>query len=109
MMANAVAGCTADNDLSLASLRQSAFTHCLVAEKKLGINRDMSTCGMLYSIGSDLKHTWGRSETYQNGSIRSEQNGLRARDYGNTPTSRAEALIRQLGDFLRTFHIQTLW
>ncbi|KAI8027761.1 Meiosis-specific protein ASY1 [Camellia lanceoleosa] len=53
--------------------------------QKIGINRDMSTCGMLHSIGSDLTHTWGKSETHQNGSIRSKQNGLRARDYGNTP------------------------
>ncbi|CAL5374469.1 unnamed protein product [Camellia sinensis] len=57
---------------------------------KMGVNRDMSTRGMLHSIGSDLTHTWGKSETHQNGSIRSKQNGLWARDYGNTPTSRAE-------------------
>ncbi|KAL7251503.1 hypothetical protein ACSBR1_013355 [Camellia fascicularis] len=25
--------------------------------QKMGINRDMSTCGMLHSIGSDLTHT----------------------------------------------------
>ncbi|CAL5321351.1 unnamed protein product [Camellia sinensis] len=58
--------------------------------QKMGINRDISTCGMLHSIGSDLTHTWGKSETHKNGSIRSKQNGLRASDYGNTPTSRAE-------------------
>ncbi|KAL7220148.1 hypothetical protein ACSBR2_013082 [Camellia fascicularis] len=58
--------------------------------QKMGINRDMSTCGMLHSIGSDLTHTQGRSETHQNGSIRSKQNGSNARDYGNTATSRAE-------------------
>ncbi|KAI8017763.1 putative LRR receptor-like serine/threonine-protein kinase [Camellia lanceoleosa] len=61
--------------------------------QKMGINRDMSTCGMLHSIGSDLTHTWGKSETHQNGSIRSMQNRLRARDYGNTPTSRAEVSL----------------
>ncbi|KAI7997924.1 Meiosis-specific protein ASY1 [Camellia lanceoleosa] len=58
--------------------------------QKIGINRDMSTCGMLHSIGSDLTSTRGGSETHQNGSLRSEQNGSRARDHGNAPTSRAE-------------------
>ncbi|KAI8005683.1 Meiosis-specific protein ASY1 [Camellia lanceoleosa] len=53
--------------------------------QKIGINRDMSTCGMLHSIGSDLTSTRGRSETHQNGSLRSEQNGSRARDHGNAP------------------------
>ncbi|KAI8016910.1 Meiosis-specific protein ASY1 [Camellia lanceoleosa] len=33
--------------------------------QKIGINRDMSTCGMLHSIGSDLTHTWGKSETHE--------------------------------------------
>ncbi|KAL6956141.1 HORMA domain-containing protein [Sarracenia purpurea var. burkii] len=42
----------------------------------------MSTCGVLRSIGSDLTHTRGSSETHQNVAI-SEQNG-------NTPISRAE-------------------
>ncbi|KAF5952818.1 hypothetical protein HYC85_010762 [Camellia sinensis] len=54
------------------------------------INRDMSTCGVFHSIGSDLTRTRGRSEAHQNGSIRSEQTVSRARDHGNTPTSRAE-------------------
>ncbi|CAL5421123.1 unnamed protein product [Camellia sinensis] len=58
--------------------------------QKIGINRDMSTCGMLHSIGSDLTSTRGGSETHQNGSLRSEQNGSRAREQGNAPTSRAE-------------------
>ncbi|CAL5356483.1 unnamed protein product [Camellia sinensis] len=73
--------------------------------QKMGINRDMSTRGMLHSIGPDLTHTWGKSETHQNGSIRSKQNGLRARDYGNTPTSRAERTHFGLG-FLETTQIQ---
>ncbi|CAL5429945.1 unnamed protein product [Camellia sinensis] len=73
--------------------------------QKMGINRDMSTRGMLHSIGPDLTHTWGKSETHQNGSIRSKQNGLRARDYGNTPTSRAERTHFGLG-FLETTQTQ---
>ncbi|KAI8526848.1 hypothetical protein RHMOL_Rhmol12G0029100 [Rhododendron molle] len=57
--------------------------------QKMGINhRDMSTCGALHSIGSDLTRTRGRSEAHQNGSIRSEQTVTRG--HGNTPTSRAE-------------------
>ncbi|KAI7980204.1 Meiosis-specific protein ASY1 [Camellia lanceoleosa] len=52
--------------------------------------QDMSTCGMLHSVGSDLTSTRGGSETHQNGSLRSEQNGSRARDHGNAPTSKAE-------------------
>ncbi|GFY99977.1 DNA-binding HORMA family protein [Actinidia rufa] len=51
-------------------------------------HKDMSTCGVLHSIGSDLTRTRGRSETHQNGSIRSEQTVTRAN--GNTPMSRAE-------------------
>ncbi|KAI7980221.1 Meiosis-specific protein ASY1 [Camellia lanceoleosa] len=61
--------------------------------QKIGINRDMSTCGMLHSVGSDLTSTRGGSETHQNGSLRSEQNGSRARDHGNAPTSRAEVSL----------------
>ncbi|KAF5956896.1 hypothetical protein HYC85_004121 [Camellia sinensis] len=70
----------------------SVRERCLSEDHKRlpGSEGDMSTCGMLHSIGSDLTHTWGRFETHQNGSIRSKQNGLRARDYGNTTTSRAE-------------------
>ncbi|XP_057484872.1 meiosis-specific protein ASY1-like [Actinidia eriantha] len=56
---------------------------------KMGSNHnDMSTCGVLQSIGSDLTHTRGRSEAHQNGSIRSEQTA--SRTYGNTPIGRAE-------------------
>lgn len=57
--------------------------------QKMGINqRDMSTCGAIHSIGSDLTRMKGRSETHQNVSIRSEQTVTRG--HGNTPTSRAE-------------------
>ncbi|GFZ21143.1 DNA-binding HORMA family protein [Actinidia rufa] len=53
-----------------------------------GNHNDMSTCGVLQSIGSDLTRTRGRSEAHQNGSIRSEQTA--SRTHGNTPISRAE-------------------
>ncbi|KAL6963620.1 HORMA domain [Sarracenia purpurea var. burkii] len=53
--------------------------------QKLGSNhRDMSTCGALQSIGSDLTRARGRSETHQNSTI-SEHNG-------NTPISRSEPI-----------------
>ena len=57
----------------------------------LGSNdRDMSTCGVLHSIGSDLTRMRGRSDINQNGSIRSEQTISKIKDNGNTPISRAE-------------------
>ncbi|XP_044490651.1 meiosis-specific protein ASY1 isoform X2 [Mangifera indica] len=59
-------------------------------QKMGGKHIEMSTCGVLHSIGSDLTRTRGRSEIQQNGSIRSEQTTSKARDLGNTPTSRAE-------------------
>ncbi|KAJ4710847.1 HORMA domain-containing protein 1 [Melia azedarach] len=59
--------------------------------QKMGSNHmDMSTCGVLHSIGSDLTRTRGRSDIHQNGSIRSEQTISKAKELGNTPTSRAE-------------------
>ncbi|KAJ4961594.1 hypothetical protein NE237_021504 [Protea cynaroides] len=48
--------------------------------------RDMSTCGGLRSIGSDLTRTRGRSDTHQNGSIRGDQE---QGEHGNTPMSKA--------------------
>ncbi|PON50659.1 Winged helix-turn-helix DNA-binding domain containing protein [Parasponia andersonii] len=51
-------------------------------------HRDISTCGLLHSIGSDLTRMKVRSDTNQNGSIRSEQ--TISKGPGNTPTSRAE-------------------
>ncbi|KAL7154597.1 hypothetical protein ABFS83_03G012200 [Erythranthe nasuta] len=44
-------------------------------------NKDLSTCGGLHSIGSDITRTRGRSDAYINGSTR------------NTPTSRAEPAV----------------
>ena len=55
--------------------------------------RDLSTGGVLHSVGSDLTRTKGRSKIHQHGSIRSEHTVLRARDHGNTPTSRAEVSL----------------
>ncbi|GAB2280627.1 Meiosis-specific protein asy1 [Dionaea muscipula] len=49
---------------------------------------DVSTCGGLHSIGSDLTRTTSRSEMHQNGSIRNEQTMLE-RELPNTPTSNA--------------------
>ncbi|OMO88168.1 hypothetical protein COLO4_20398 [Corchorus olitorius] len=54
--------------------------------------RDLSTCGVLHSIGSDLTRTRGRSDINQNGSIRSEQTISKGRDHGNTPMSKAEPI-----------------
>ncbi|KAH7660643.1 The spindle assembly checkpoint protein mad2 protein, partial [Dioscorea alata] len=48
-------------------------------------SKDVSTCGAFHSIGSDLTRTRGRSETYQNGSVRSGQTA-------HTPTSNAEPI-----------------
>ncbi|XP_043724246.1 meiosis-specific protein ASY1 [Telopea speciosissima] len=48
--------------------------------------RDMSTCGGLRSIGSDLTRTRGRSDTHQNSSIRGDQE---VGEHGNTPMSKA--------------------
>ncbi|XVE85318.1 hypothetical protein DITRI_Ditri17bG0082100 [Diplodiscus trichospermus] len=55
-------------------------------------HRDMSTCGVVQSIGSDLTRMKGRSDINQNGSIRSEQTISKTRDNGNTPISRAEPI-----------------
>ncbi|XP_019169419.1 PREDICTED: HORMA domain-containing protein 1 [Ipomoea nil] len=53
-------------------------------------HRDLSTCGGLHSIGSDITRTKGKSDAYQNGSIRSDQTTSKRKDYGGTPTSRVE-------------------
>ncbi|XP_022872917.1 meiosis-specific protein ASY1-like isoform X2 [Olea europaea var. sylvestris] len=53
-------------------------------------HKDLSTCGVLHSIGSDRTCTRGRSDGLQNESMRSEQTVSRKRELGNTPTSRAE-------------------
>ncbi|XP_047962579.1 meiosis-specific protein ASY1-like isoform X2 [Salvia hispanica] len=53
--------------------------------------KDLSTCGGLHSIGSDITRTRGRSDANMNDSTRTE-NGLvrKLGRSGNTPTSRAE-------------------
>ncbi|CAA0822654.1 DNA-binding HORMA family protein [Striga hermonthica] len=54
--------------------------------------KDLSTCGGLHSIGSDVTRTRGRSEPHTNSSIRTDQQGVaRRRELGgSTPTSKAE-------------------
>ncbi|KAL8535135.1 hypothetical protein ACS0TY_010959 [Phlomoides rotata] len=52
---------------------------------------DLSTCGGLHSIGSDITRTKGRSDACLNGSTRTEQGvNKKIERGGNTPTSRAE-------------------
>ncbi|KAL2485738.1 DNA-binding HORMA family protein [Abeliophyllum distichum] len=53
-------------------------------------HKDLSTCGGLHSIGSDLTRTHGRSGGLQNDSIKTEQTVSRRREQGNTLTSRTE-------------------
>ncbi|KAB1225816.1 HORMA domain-containing protein 1 [Morella rubra] len=63
----------------------------LVEFRAMGSNyNDMSTCGVLRSIGSDLTRMRMRSDMNENGSIRSEQTISKAKELGNTPTSMAE-------------------
>ncbi|XP_062110672.1 meiosis-specific protein ASY1 [Humulus lupulus] len=65
----------------------------LVTSHTKGSNhRDISTCGLLHSIGSDLTRMKVRSDTNQNGSTRSEQTISKGKEPGNTPISRAEAM-----------------
>ncbi|XP_060970804.1 meiosis-specific protein ASY1 isoform X1 [Cannabis sativa] len=56
------------------------------------MGRDISTCGLLHSIGSDLTRMKVRSDTNQNDSTRSEQTISKGKEPGNTPLSRAEAM-----------------
>ncbi|KAL1807331.1 meiosis-specific protein ASY1 [Daucus carota subsp. sativus] len=51
--------------------------------------RDLSTCGGVRSIGSDLTRMIGKSDAYQNGSIRSDHTVVKMKEHG-TPTSRAQ-------------------
>ncbi|XP_059447884.1 meiosis-specific protein ASY1 isoform X2 [Corylus avellana] len=53
---------------------------------------DMSTCGALRSIGSDLTRMRVRSDVNQNGPIRSNNTISKTKEHGNTPTSRAQLL-----------------
>ncbi|KAL1550451.1 Meiosis-specific protein asy1 [Salvia divinorum] len=53
--------------------------------------KDLSTCGGLHSIGSDITRTRGRSDANMNNSTRTENGiGRKLGRSGNTPTSRAE-------------------
>ncbi|KAL1565286.1 Meiosis-specific protein asy1 [Salvia divinorum] len=53
--------------------------------------KDLSTCGGLHSIGSDITRTRGRSDANMNDSTRTENGlGRKMGRSGSTPTSRAE-------------------
>ncbi|KAK4377025.1 hypothetical protein RND71_003321 [Anisodus tanguticus] len=52
--------------------------------------RDLSTCGALHSIGSDLTRTRGKSDAYRNGSSPSDQTVSKRKENENTPSSKAE-------------------
>ncbi|KAG2406882.1 Meiosis-specific protein [Vigna angularis] len=56
-----------------------------------GNNHDVSTCGVLHSIGSDLTRMKVTSETNYTDSGNG-QNATKAKEPGNTPISRVEAL-----------------
>ncbi|KAK1370085.1 meiosis-specific protein ASY1 [Heracleum sosnowskyi] len=51
--------------------------------------RDFSPCGGVRSIGSDLTRMIGKSDAYQNGSIRSDYAVIKTKEHG-TPTSRTQ-------------------
>ncbi|XP_075483320.1 meiosis-specific protein ASY1 [Primulina tabacum] len=53
-------------------------------------HNDLSTCGGLHSIGSDVTRTRGRSDAHQNGLSRTESGATRRRERVHTPTSRIE-------------------
>ncbi|XP_055802661.1 meiosis-specific protein ASY1-like [Solanum dulcamara] len=53
--------------------------------------RDLSTCGALHSIGSDLTRTIGKSDAaYWNGSFMSDLTVSKRKEHENTPLSKAE-------------------
>ncbi|KZV40002.1 HORMA domain-containing protein 1 [Dorcoceras hygrometricum] len=53
-------------------------------------HKDMSTCGGLHSIGSDVTRTRGRSDPHQNGLSMTESGATRRKEHLQTPTSRIE-------------------
>ncbi|CAL0303394.1 unnamed protein product [Lupinus luteus] len=55
-----------------------------------GSNYDVSTCGVLHSIGSDLTRMKVTSETNYTDSMKSGQKVFKAKHMGNTPTSKVE-------------------
>ncbi|XP_057949581.1 meiosis-specific protein ASY1 [Malania oleifera] len=75
-------------DVDIAEPRNKSLQH---DSHTMGSSRrDLSTCGALHSIGSDLTRMKGGSDLHQNGSLRSEQTISKTREPGNTPTSRLE-------------------
>ncbi|XP_061993330.1 meiosis-specific protein ASY1-like [Rosa rugosa] len=55
--------------------------------------RDISTCGVLRSIGSDLTRMRIRPNSQEYSPNRSEQTTSKTKEQGNTPTSRAQPVI----------------
>ncbi|OVA09530.1 DNA-binding HORMA [Macleaya cordata] len=53
--------------------------------------KDISTCGGVHSVGSDLTRTRERSDMHQNGSIRIEQGKMQ--EQGNTPISKTQPVV----------------
>lgn len=56
-------------------------------------DRDISTCGVLHSIGSDLTRMKVISGMNQNGSTRSEQTITKRKELGSTPTSMVKVSV----------------
>ncbi|XP_030542042.1 meiosis-specific protein ASY1 isoform X1 [Rhodamnia argentea] len=69
---------------------QSSSLHPQELMTKGNRHPDMSTCGILHSIGSDLTRMKVRSNLNLNGSIQSEQTVSGMKGNENTPTSRAK-------------------
>ncbi|KAH0672398.1 hypothetical protein KY290_026596 [Solanum tuberosum] len=52
--------------------------------------RDLSTCGAVHSIGSDLTRTRGKCDAYGNRSVMSDQTVSKRKEHEKTPSSNAE-------------------
>ncbi|KAG6653923.1 meiosis-specific protein ASY1 [Carya illinoinensis] len=63
-------------------------------------DKDMSTCGVLHSIGSDLTRMRVRSDLNENGPVRSEQTISKRKEHVNTPTSRVEEPVASRESFV---------
>lgn len=64
----------------------------LTESQSAGNNQqDMSTCGALHSIGSDLTRMRVRSDVNPSNSMQSEQTTSRIIGHENTPTSKARS------------------
>lgn len=65
--------------------------------------RNLSTCGGLHSIGSDLTRTRGKSDAYRNGSVMSDQTVSKRKEHENTPSSKAE--VGSFVDYLNNLEV----